>query len=277
MLKLLILVICIITQRINISNYKIESIFFYLFSENNLINVPAEHLWFMYTLLKIYLLYPLIYYMFQNNKNSLKYILLFCLIFSFGVEGLNDLSLILNKFFKFPIINFNSLISSYSPILYILNYLSYFILGYYLHNTFSNKDISRKKVFLLIFSYFIGLGLIFLSRYIQTGYLFDGQYQRIQNDYSKIGNLIMCYSLFILISKIKIKNYKFFNYIGSRTLNIYYVHMTILAYAFTYLLPYFIKYCGTKLNVIRTIVTIILSIIITEILKKIPIVKKIFS
>ena len=106
------------------------------------------------------------------------------------------------------------------------------------------------------------------------GSFLDGRYHRILNDYNKIGDLIMSSSIFILFSQIPFKENKIITYIGSRTINIYYIHMIIVGYAYTYILPYFIKFTGTKLNLIRTILVLIISIGITEILKKVKLIKK---
>ena len=52
-------------------------------------NIPAEHFWFMYSLIRIYLIYPFIRYMFEKNNKSLIYVLIFCMFFSFEIEFLN--------------------------------------------------------------------------------------------------------------------------------------------------------------------------------------------
>ena len=84
----------------------------------------------------------------------------------------------------------------------------------------------------------------------------------------------MTSSIFILFSQIPFKENKIITYIGSRTINIYYLHMIIVGYAYTYILPYFITLTGMKLNLIRTILVLSISIGITELLKKVKSIKK---
>lgn len=272
--KFLILFICLITKRVDILNFSVMEIFNYLFTAENLLDVPAEHLWFMYVLIRIYIIYPFIRLAFEKDNKYLKYILLYSFIFSFGIELLNM------AFFTFSgkgvMDKLSGITSTFSPI-NDLTYITYFILGYILHNKFYKEQnvFEIKKIILPIFIYLFGLMLVLVARYVQVGTLLDGAYQRIHSDYTKMGDLIMTCAVFILFCKIPIKENKFINFIGSRTINIYYVHMILLAYSATYLLPLFNKWVGFKLNFIRTIIILGISIIITEIMKKIKPLKKI--
>lgn len=272
--KILILFICLITKRVDILNFSVTEIFNYLFTAENLLDVPAEHLWFMYSLIRIYIIYPFIRLAFEKDNKYLKYILLYSFIFSFGIELLNM------AFFTFSgkgvMDKLSGITSTFSPI-NDLTYITYFILGYILHNKFYKEQnvFEIKKIILPIFIYLFGLMLVLVARYVQVGTLLDGAYQRIHSDYTKMGDLIMTCAVFILFCKIPIKENKFINFIGSRTINIYYVHMILVAYSSTYLLPLFNKWVGFKLNFIRTIIILGISIIITEIMKKIKPLKKI--
>ena len=273
--KLLILTICLITKFVFLKDYRPMDLFFYLFVEWYIKDVPAEHIWFMYTLIKIYIMYPMIQFLFQNKKVYLKYILIFCLIFGFGIELINDIILVLNKIFDIGIVSFDGFINSYSPFGYLCPFISYFVLGYYIHKKYYNNKISRLNIFLLCILFFIGLCLLFVTRWVQTGNILYGDYQVLNNVYSKLGTFIMSCSSFILISRIKIKNSKVFNYIGSNTIGIYYVHMIIASYLSRYFLGYFVGYYGMKLNFLRTIFVFFVSIVFVELFKKIPFVKRI--
>ena len=272
--KILILSICMITKRIDISNFSITEVFNYLFTAKNLLDVPAEHFWFMYALIRIYIIYPFIRLAFEKNNKYLKYILLYSFIFSFGIELLNMV------FFTFSgkgiMDKFSGIASTFNPI-NDLTYVTYFILGYILHNKFYDEQntLEFKKIVLPIIVYLLGLILVLVARYVQVGTLLDGVYQPIHSDYTKIGDLIMTCAIFILFSKIHVKENRFINFIGSRTINIYYIHMILVAYSATYLLPLFNSWTGAKLNFIRTIVILIISIIITEVMRKIKPLKKI--
>ena len=222
--KFLILFICLITKRIDILNFSVTEIFNYLFTAENLLDVPAEHLWFMYSLIRIYIIYPFIRLDFEKDNKYLKYILLYSFIFSFGIELLNM------AFFTFSgkgvMDKFSGITSTFSPI-NDLTYITYFILGYILHNKFYKEQnvFEIKKIILPIFIYLFGLMLVLVARYVQVGTLLDGAHQRIHSDYTKMGDLIMTCAIFILSCRIPIKENKFMNFIGSRTINIYYVHI----------------------------------------------------
>lgn len=274
--RILILFICLITKRVNISEFSVTDIFNYVFTAENLTSVPAEHLWFMYSLIRIYIIYPFIRLAFEKDKKYLNYILVFSFIFSFGIELLNMI------FFTFSgkgvIDKFSGITNTFSPIT-DLTYITYFILGYILHSKFYNKQekFNFKKIILIILIYIFGLLLVLLARYVQAGTFLDGAYQRIHSDYTKIGDLIMTCAIFILFSGLAVKENEFINFIGSRTINIYYIHMILVAYSSTYLLPLFNQWTGAKLNFIRTIIILVISIVITEIIKKIKPLKKILN
>lgn len=274
--KILILFICLITKRVNIINFSLTDIFNYIFTSKNLQSVPAEHLWFMYSLIRIYIVYPFIRLAFEKNKNYLKYILIFTFLFSFGIELLNM------TFFTFSgkevIDKFSGISDTFSPIT-DLTYMTYFILGYLLHNKFFNKEKAWKidKIILLIIIYTAGLLIVLFARYVQIGSLLNGKYQRINADYTQTGNLIMTSAIFILFSGLSLKENKFINFIGKRTINIYYIHMILVAYISTYILPLLEQWKGVVINTIRTIIVLVISICITELLKKIKIVKRILN
>ena len=278
--KILIFFICLITKKIEISNYKIYEILLYLFTANNLKGVPTEHFWFLYALIKIYIIYPFVYMAMKKDRKYLIIILVLCVTFSFGIDMLNKTSIFLNNKFGMPKISFNTFKDTYNPIGSNTQYLSFFILGYLIHTKFyDNKKISIKNSMILMLTAIIGIGLIFFTRYIQVGSFFDGQYTRIDNDYSNIGNLILCITIFTFFSIVEFNN-EIFNkivcFIGSRTINIYYIHMLVLSFA-SEIHKNLIKYNGAKVNLLRTLIVFTICIVITEILKLIKPVKKLLN
>lgn len=278
--KILITIVWALIGQVNIKNYTITEILLSLFTNYRIGNVPTEHLWFMYSLFKIYMIFPFIKIFFDKgeNKKYLKHILVFLFIFSFGIEFINTFLKIINTKFELTILNnmnFKIVNDAYNPII-DTNYLFYFLFGYYLHyNHPEEKKYSFKNYILMILYYIIGISLVLIVRYFQCGSLLDGNYQRVVNDYCKIGTFLMSYSIFILCSKVPIKN-KIIDYIGSKTFNIYFIHMIIVSLLLTYIYP-IIKISGAKINIVRTLVALLISIILTELLKRIPVINRILN
>lgn len=274
--KFLILLICLITSRVNMESFSATDIFNYGFTATSLHNVPAEHLWFMYALIRIYIIYPFIRLAFEKDKKYIKYMFVFGFIFSFGIELFNTIFFFVSQ--KGIVNKFSGISNTFCPVT-DLTYITYFLLGYLVHNKFyvQGGKWNSSKVALLLGIYIIGILMILLARYMQVGSLLDGKYQRINEDYTKMGNLIMTSSLFILFSGLPIKENKFVSFIGKRTINIYYIHMILVAYANTYLLPFLKQWKGVGLNFIRTVIIFIISVGITELIKIIKPAKKIFN
>lgn len=277
--KILILSICLIAKKVSINNYNLIDILLYCLTSKNLNGVPAEHLWFLYALIKIYIIFPFVYIAMQKNRKYLIWILIYCIIFSFGIDFLNNMSKYLNTTFGIIKVNFNVFKDTYNIIGNNTQYLTFFIFGFLLHNKFYNTKLSVKDSILIFFGIVFGFCFIIFTRYIQTGNFVTGKYIRIDNDYGNIGNLTLCISLFIFFSKVTFKNRLFnkcINFIGSRTINIYYIHMLVLLFI-SNIHKYFIRFNGAKLNFARTIIVLIICIAITEFMKLIKTVKKILN
>lgn len=278
--KILITIVWVLIRQVNIQNYTFAEILLSLFTNYRLENVPTEHLWFMYSLFKIYIIFPFIKTFLDTgeNKKYLKTILIFLFIFSFGIEFINTLIKIINTKFDLSILNnasFEMFNNAYNPTL-DTNLLFYFLFGYYLYCKHpEGKKYSLKNYILIILYYIMGLSLVLIARYFQCGSLLDGNYERVINDYCKIGTFFMSYSVFILCSKVTIKN-KIIDYIGSKTFNIYFIHMLIVSVLLTYIYP-ILKVSGAKINIIRTFIALLLSIVLTELLKRIPFINKILN
>lgn len=278
--KILITIVWSLIGQVNIQDYTITEILLSLFTNYRLGNVPTEHLWFMYSLFKIYIIFPFIKIFLDNgdNKKYLKSILIFLFIFSFGIEFINTFIKIINTKFELTFlnnVNFEMFNNAYNPTT-DTNLLFYFLFGYYLYYKHpEKKKYSFKNYILITLYYVIGLSSVLIVRYFQCGSLLDGNYERVVNDYCKIGTFFMSYSVFILCSKVTIKN-KIIDYLGSKTFNIYFIHMLLVSLLLTYIYP-IIKVSGAKINIIRTLIALLISIILTELLKRIPIINKILN
>lgn len=273
--KVLTLLIYLLLGQVKITDFNLYEIVLSLLSNYNLDGVPTEHLWFMYSLIKLYLIVPFVYLFIKKYKNSLKYIIIFCIAVTFMFEFADFFSLMLNKLFNVNYFDFSTIYSAYNP-LSESRTLTYFLLGYYLHQKNYQKQSKPSKKIILGLVFFIGLAMLIFARYVQTGQFISGYYERINNDYTKIGTLLMSISIFIFFASQNIKFNKYFNFIGSKTINIYFIHMMIARLLLIYLLPILDIY-GSKANSLKTIIVFVLSILITEVLNKNKHIKRILN
>lgn len=271
--KILIWGVSILTRNITIRQFSVTQLMNFFFAQGKIKQIPTEHFWFMYSLIRIYLIFPFFKVFVEKYPRCLKYILIFTLLFSFGIELLNFLF----SFYSGKMDNkFTSIQNTWVPIEEI-TYISYFILGYLLHkeNYKENSNKSIRYILTYIIFIFIGLALLIIAKYMQTKTWLIGNYTPIRNMYTKIGTLIMASALFTLCSSINIKENRFIEFIGKRTMNIYLPHMLVVKYLLKYtqnLRNY--NYNGVIFNSIKTIIVILITLLITEIIKKIKPIKK---
>ena len=274
--KAIILLICVVTKRIDINSIHKLDIFYYLISSKNINRVPAEHLWFMYSLLKVYLVVPILKLAIDSNKEIIKYILIVSFILSFGMEILNNISLLTNKMFNLEIINFYTIGNTYNPVTNDMNYIFFFIFGKYLHDKYYKVKLEKKAIILNILLIIVGYLMLVGVYYLQRGTL-TGEYQGIKNNYTQPGTLLIAYVLFKTFAQLDCGPNRLIKFLGRKTGNVYYIHMLVAAYLVDYIYKYAINYSGILLNILRTVIVLVISIVITEILSKIKPIKRVLN
>ncbi len=170
------------TKDINISF--IESVENFIFYKENFRQI-AYHLWYVYTIIGIYLITPFIRNIFakQGKKPQLHFILIWLII------------IILNA----DIFNFSELIKS---VFKFFGFTCYFIAGYYLSNM---KRFISKKIKIILW---ILVGFLILFTAVAT-YLITVENNGLDEEFFKYMSpniILMSLLIFILISDINIKN-----------------------------------------------------------------------
>ncbi|HBF7094557.1 TPA: acyltransferase [Clostridioides difficile] len=239
-----------------------------------------NHLWFLQTLVCVYILYPLIKEVYDiEGKKVLNYILIVIFIFTFGnvllnmvaniVESILGINYITNHEFNF-FNNFNLFRGFYAYT------LVYFIVGALLLEKLKND--MRINVNQIIMIFIIGISTLFLYGVMMSNSNKE-VYGTVWNGYDTIMTLLMCISIFILsyISNSKLdKLSSVVQLIGENTLGIYFVHRMVGSI----LKPYYITLTfSTSIisNLVFGIVVMAMSLIITLVLKRIPIIKSLFK
>ena len=240
----------------------------------------TNHLWFLTTLVCIYILFPLIKTVYDlEDKKILNYILITIFIFTFGNVILNIIVNTTEYIFKinhlthsrFNFFNHFNLFQGF----YAYS-LVYFIIGGLIFKKLKGKISINKNKYIVFF--IVGLGLLFLNG-VMMSKSNEAIYDTVWNGYDTIMTLLICISIFLLTYSIENKLNKISNIIqliGENTLGIYFLHR----FVGSILIPYYIKLnfnTSLLLNLLFGFATMFISLIITLILKKIPVVKFLFK
>lgn len=233
---------------------------FNLFKEvlmNILVGNSYYHLWFLYMILGLYLITPIIkIYTNHADKRSLEYFLLLWFI-STGMFGLIEKFSLIELRFEVPLVT---------------GYIGYFILGHYLHH-FKINPISKYSLYVLsVISLLITIwGTYYLTK--QNG-AFEGYFY----SYFSINTILMATSVFIFFSGFRMpKNKKIkhvINHLSATSLGIYLIHPMILRFLFLH------NFTAASTNpyvgiLLLALATTLINFVIVMILKKIPIIKQI--
>ena len=237
---------------------------------NNIILANHYHLWYLPTMISIYILVPIFRSITRNdeNKNILRYFIL--LFFMFGI--LKSTINLFDNLIKFQHKELINGIMNTIPI-DLRKYYGYFLLGYYLMNTKYNKRILNIYLCLGI------LGVISCIFITSLYSLHTGEQTADAYDYFIITTFFESIAIFCFFKE-KINNMKFsinsekmIRYLSSCTFGIYLIHPFILQSLDS------IGLNTMKFNPIISTpaimtLTFVISFFIISIIKKIPIMNK---
>lgn len=221
-------------------------------------------LWFIRYLILIYLIFPIIKYIYDNNYKLFKYLFYILLIFVFGFNFIYMIIDLVNSIYFISILfNFKNFIGSFYLKIVDNIYLLYFMLGgiiYAEKNKFLNKRILIYGILSWIIAFVYG---VLMSKINNTLYMNNYNYSQIMLMLTILG--------FVYISmKLNIKN-KFIKEIitsiSKNSMGIYLLHMIFIS-----LINVFFPYDGYGLIIraLITIVVVMLSWLLSIIIKKIP-------
>lgn len=217
----------------------------------------------------------------NKNKDIAKYFFIITFIFTFGNSAINSfrhmIEFILNRKITDSIIfnyfgRFNIFYETYAYT------IVYFSLGIILVYLMKKESIKKQKISILILALFI-LNGISLIHSIMVSNIRGNRYDPVWNGYETISTMLMAIVFFIITFKLEDKlekANKIITLVGNNTLGIYLIHMLLL---FKYKPIFSATSIGNTIwgNVIFTIIILSVSLLITLIIKKIPILKKLLE
>ena len=229
----------------------------------SLLHEPAYYqFWFMYTLLAIYLLLPIIQTLINHcDKKKTEYILILWAIFSVCLP-------VVSRFVD----GFS--ISNHVDLILCEGYIGYFILGYYLNKY--KKDVKLSTAGLM---WFIGAVVTIICAVIEfrTTNKLNLNYEGfVYQAYMVPGTAVSATGAFLFFQnykyKLKDKATIALASLSALSVGIYYIHMLVLTV---------IEYIGFKgdtsvfIYIVKTIATYFISLIGAFVISKIPFVRKI--
>lgn len=256
-----------------IMSIKGENIYFKEIIKNiattNIANYYTGVLWFLQDLIILYLFFPILKIVHDNNKKVYNYFFMLVTFFSIGMPLISNMLVILGKLANIDYKYFNIFIERYD---FISNgtFLFYFMLGGYL---FEKKEIFEIKKNRII-AFFIGiLSSIIVFVYAIVISKITNMQVASNFNYSSVFWAITIIGIYAITYKYK-NNEKYYNKIimdiGKNTLGIYLIHRILVVWGIQ-----IIETNSLKPNLLFSIIIFIFSYLINKLIQKIPIINKI--
>lgn len=254
-----------------------EYLEYFIFEALKIGNCSAAHLWFIKELIPIYVVFPLLYYAFHQGKEGktfLKILTVFLFIVTFFMTEIKAGTDIIAYFSGKPISDV-TILKKYQPFT-SPEYLVYFILGGLIGNDFPEALEKRPKLTKILSAcgVVIGMAAITGMRYLYFGDI-TNFVNALPSAYRRVAVLLTAVSLFVLLRGIKTSKKIIsapFNFIGSFTLGIYYLHWPLSFIAAPIMVDAGLT--GIGWNLVRTAAIMAVSLGISYALSKIPVVRR---
>lgn len=238
-----------------------------------------EHLWFLGTLVILYIFYPLLQIAFNTNKPAFYFVFVCVMLFTFGNTLVGNILTAASYFLgKFNKTNFrDNYWGIFNPFKGIYGYaIGYFMLGGIL---LQYKDVlaSRRNRNLAIAGLAISITIFFLYAVlvsVRNGEMWDN----VWYGYDAIFTLLNVVFIFIISLRYQSTGRlgTVISLVGQNSLGIYFIHI-ILG---NLILPYYSQlafFTSTWANLIFVLIILLSSLGATLLLKKVPVVKWLFS
>lgn len=244
----------------------------------------AGHMWFMVAYFLVMLFFPISFYLFRKCGKEGRKVLILVLILT-GIAGmlLPSLRIALELLSRISPVFIWDLSSLYAvlPFSTSANMIFYFVLGAFLFEY--RESISKwlgKKKYLLGPMVFVGAGLMITVKAAETGSFFwNGIY--VSEGYNRLTTLIMAVCSYLFFAEFADRLKKAMHVmavcVGQHTMGIFYIHFFILSFCNQFFFQRITAYYSFGLNVLKTLVVTCVCVLLTLVLKKIPVIRKLVS
>ena len=241
-----------------------------------------NHLWFLRTLIVIYIFYPLIHAVYQTNKKSFYFFFVCVMLFTFGNVLLENvattISYFSNKFMSTDL--HQNYFTNFNPFRGIKGYsIGYFMLGGIIGGGFYSLSESNKRRLTIMATLAIPVSMFCIFLYaIIVSLRSKEMWDIVWNGYDTIFTLINVVALYIISVHYKSVGWfgSFIRIVSKNSLGIYFIHLIVG----NILNPFYAQLeCSTMfvINIVYALIILLCSLLLTMILKKIPIMKYLVS
>lgn len=252
----------------------------------------TNHLWFINSLICIYLLFPLMKaaydYDSREKTHTCLFFLMIALLFSFG-NTLFNIPWHIFEYWEamklhgtipqeyFPQVTDINFFEQLNPLRPTSAYTSvYFLIGGYLHQ---NREALKKKFHTLLLAVSIPLCLLAIGFYgIMLSYMSWSVWDTVWSSYDSIFTLCMCTAVYLLAVKLSYPHFitRFLTVLGTNTLGIYFIHRFIGLFFQQYFAK--LPFSDTlPMNLLFCFGVLLLSLAVTLAGKKLPLLKHLFA
>ena len=237
----------------------------------------TNHLWYLGVLICLYLIFPILKYVYDNHKKLFKYFVIICALTTFAIVFINQIDVFVCTvlFKKTYSIGLGDFFNSFVPLKDRVGYNAvYFCVGGLINDYIDKiKGISpvKRNIGALAIMFFSCLGL-FAVGIMNTRFL-GNTWDVVWDGYDSVFTFCNVLCIFTLCLNLQ-KDIPVLSLISKNTLGVYFIHGFIIALTTDYITsrP---ELCNMPFNIIYAIIVLAISVLISVILRKIPLVKKI--
>lgn len=222
------------------------------------------HLWFVYLIIGLYLIVPLLrLWVNDTNKKYVEYFIILSIIFTYIIPQIISIGSNYSNLFE----HINDIIERKLSLKYVGGFTTYFILGWYINN----YELKNKRII-----YILGLFGVLIT--IMGTYILSNTTGKALQMYGNlyINVLFQTVAVFVII-KDKFKNMhtnNIINSISKYSLGIYAIHALIVTIMYRIIEKVNIDFALINIPVVF-IVSFVFAYLISFILSKIPVLKKV--
>lgn len=227
----------------------------------------------MGALICIYIFLPLIKHVYDTNQKTFLYFIIITGILTFGNTLICYLkSFVLNFFFHKNVMLQTNYFNIFNPFREIYGYtFVYFCLGGLMH-TLKDKLKNIKKINIIaIISLLVSCSLLFITSIYFTK-VTNRMYDVGWYGYDTIFTLINVIAIFTLALSFKTNN-RIINKISQNSLGIYFIHQILIHLTKSYITKITFLHSFTG-NILYAMIIILISLLISLLIKKLPLFKK---
>lgn len=228
-------------------------------------------LWFLQSLICLYLIFPIIKKVYDTDKKLYNYLFIIVLTFTVG----SNLIILILQFICAVLKMYNltsmvkTFINTYNPLANSY-FILYFMFGSYVKDNIEKISKHKTKIYILSI---LSIIVVFLYGVIYSNII--GKFYSSNFNYNTIFFMISLLGLFVATMNYKGKNKiikNIINYIGKNSLGIYFIHIIV-----SKALAPLVSFTSIGLTLLYGLFVLAISTVITYIISKIPVIKKLIK